>query len=551
MSTGSVASGRWSCLRVLLGIGLLTTAAQAQFESAKFTGSTLRGEYGRAVANAGDVNGDGIDDYLISAPSEGTFAEGQVQVVSGATASVIRTHIGGAANDQFGQAVSGLGDIDLDGVPDYAIGIPFKNVGLQDTGRVTAFSGASGQRLWNVDGTRRYEGFGEQVVGLDDSDGDGRTELLVLSESLGEATVVSGLGVKLRVLNTLGHPITSIGRAGDLDGDGIDEVLVGSHRYSGTYSREGLVLVFSGATGAQINSFTGNQDDVAIGWRTLGINDVDGDGVRDLLVSGRIHVGLPVTSDGQVEVRSGATLAVISTFFGTREQFLGESLAVAGDWNLDGVADWIIGAPNGGYFGTLQVRSGADSSLLREIAGEWHDGIDVHSHGFGEAVAGGDWNGDGIGDVVAGASDWHDADFEYEGAVFVYLGCPAFSQAYGTGWPGTLGTPAIAATGPPIVGQAITITASNSLGATTSGALLVGLDDDQFVLPSGATVLVDDPLIVPVSIPATGFSETKTLPDDPAFYFLDLFLQVVEFDAGAIGGISLTQGLQLRCGFDL
>ena len=537
---------------MLLGVGFLAASAAAQVQSERFTGTTFFGGYGRGLANVGDVDGDGGDDFLVSEPkanlSGGRTSAGRVELVSGATNLVIRTHDGLVRHDELGGAVVGLGDVDFDGVPDYAIAAPAKDIALvQQAGQVSAFSGATGIRLWTVNGANQQERFGAEMVAISDMDGDGRPDLLVRSI---ETTVVTGAGVKLMVLNTLGLQANSIGRAGDLDGDGLDEILVGVSTYSGTFPGEGLVLVFSGATGQQINRFTGNRTDAGIGWRELGIDDVDGDGVREILVSGTLQTGGPGTYDGIIEVRSGATLAPLATLLGGSGDFLGMSLAAVGDWNRDGITDWIAGVSGGGVYGSARIHSGATSTLLHEIVGE-HQQPHEHAHAFGEPVAGGDWNGDGIGDVAIGATAWHDADFQYEGAAYTYLGCPAFSQSYGAGWPGTLGTPGLSASNDPVVGQAITITATNSLGATTPGILLVGLDDASLVLPSGATVLVDQPMILPVSIPATGLNVAGTLPDDPAFYFLDLFLQTVELDPGAVGGLSMTQGLQLRCGFDL
>ncbi len=147
---------------------------------------------------------------------------------------------------------------------------------------------------------------------------------------------------------------------------------------------------------------------------------------------------------------------------------------------------------------------------------------------FGFVTASCDWNRDGVDDLaVTILSWWNYAPSPINpGAVRIYLGCPATAASYGTGWFGTQRTP-------------------------TLGLLLVGVADASVPLKSGATLLVAAPSTIPITIPATGWSDTDTVPNDPVLCFLDLYLQVVELDAGAVGRLSFTNGLQLRIGFDL
>lgn len=151
-----------------------------------------------------------------------------------------------------------------------------------------------------------------------------------------------------------------------------------------------------------------------------------------------------------------------------------------------------------------------------------------------------------------GAYRWHGFPITgYYGAARVYLGCPAERTSYGAGFAGTLGVPTLAASDDPALGATFTLTADNSLGAATMGVLLVGDAAVSIVQRSGATLLVDWIAVLPIAIPATGFADPVTIPADPALCFLDLFLQIVELDGGAVGGLSWTQGVELSVGFDV
>ena len=97
--------------------------------------------YGFSVANIGDIDGDGYDDFAVGAPkqdSNGTNS-GSVFVYSGASGAQIHKHDGDAAGDQFGYAVCGVGDVNNNGYVDYAIGAPFNNNAGANAGRVRFF----------------------------------------------------------------------------------------------------------------------------------------------------------------------------------------------------------------------------------------------------------------------------------------------------------------------------------------------------------------------------------------------------------------------------
>jgi hypothetical protein len=119
---------------------------------------------------------------------------------------------------------------------------------------------------------------------------------------------------------------------------------------------------------------------------------------------------------------------------------------------------------------------------------------------------------------------------------------------YGSGWSGTLGVPSFTPRSNPVVGKSLKIDLDNSLGATTSGILVLGLSQTSLKTGKGGKLLVDPLMFIPLSIPAGGLTISGAIPNDPALYGVDLDLQALEVDAGASKGVSFTQGLDLSFG---
>jgi hypothetical protein len=141
------------------------------------------------------------------------------------------------------------------------------------------------------------------------------------------------------------------------------------------------------------------------------------------------------------------------------------------------------------------------------------------------------------------------AGYAWGGEFQIGNGCPAASQSnYGTGWPGTNGTPTIAASAPPSFGANITIDISNSLGANTQAAVILGITPTSVVTSLGGTLLVIPQLIVVVPMPAAGLHLPGTVPSDPALCGLNIYMQALEADGGASKGVSFTNGLKLTLG---
>ncbi len=136
---------------------------------------------GQGAAGVGDVNGDGVPDFAVGAVRSdvGGADAGAVTAYSGATFAPLWTTSGLVAADLFGYSLSSAGDVDGDGVPDVAVGTPTTDIGATNTGSLAVLSGASGLRLGGVDGLLASDLLGRSVSGYADVNGDGFPEVLV------------------------------------------------------------------------------------------------------------------------------------------------------------------------------------------------------------------------------------------------------------------------------------------------------------------------------------------------------------------------------------
>jgi len=486
----------------------------------RLDGATTNDRSGASVSAAGDVNGDGIDDLLIGAhraDSNGTDSGASYVVFGRSTAFASTIDLsslvgssgfrldGVSAGDQSGDSVSAAGDVNGDGIDDLVIGAfaADPNGGTSGSsyvvfGRSTAFasiinlSGLDGSTGFRLDGVTASDFSGHSVSAAGDVNGDGIDDLLigaygadlnsnnysgasyvVFGRSTAFASIINlssldgSSGFRLDGATSGEYSGRSVSAAGDVNGDGIDDLLIGAYGAdpnSNSYSGSSYV-VFGRSTGfaATINlssldgssgfRIDGVTTDDRSGRAVSAAGDVNGDGIDDLLI-GAYRADPNGSDSGASYVVFGRSTAFASAIDlsgldgssgfrldGVTGDQSGRSVSGAGDVNGDGIDDLLIGArfadPNGGDSGASYVvfgrstafASAIDLSGLDGSSGFRLDGTTAGDLAGGSVSAAGDVNGDGVDDLLIGArgADPNGGD---SGASYVVFGVKDIAESF-------------------------------------------------------------------------------------------------------------------------
>lgn len=331
-----------------------------------------------------DLDADGVGDLVFPAHANAEEPLGSVSVMSRWTMDDLYTVSSVEENDGFGMLVSSAANMFGDGGTSLIVSAPLSNAGAPFGGRVYVYDGKTGDLQWTITGTTERGAFGFAVAPIGDANGDGLEDLLI-------GAPADGAGTTGRAYLFHGRPLAdgpihltaadadkvledgkdgssfgfSVAGAGDVTGDGRPELLIGAPTDGADAApNTGAALIFSGATGERLATIVGAAQGAGLGTSLLGVVDISGDGLADVLVGAPdaprfedVDLGR-VVSDGRVLIYFSQTLgalapgavlneanadAALQPIDGAEAMF-GSSIQHGNDMDGDGVADILVGS---------------------------------------------------------------------------------------------------------------------------------------------------------------------------------------------------------------
>lgn len=311
--------------------GILVDAGRIEIFSGADGSSLLRidgtsdfGRFGAALAGLGDLDTDGTPDFMVGEPGRNNDA-GRVHVYSGLSGTTLFQK-DGTAGDACGTAVSAAGDLNGDGTPDWLAGSPFADTSsFTDNGTAEVFSGATGASLLLMEGTASNDQFGHALDGGLQVDLDGVPDFIIgipnrnpgSAPAAGSAAVYDGATANLVYLIEGSALADNLGNAvaltGDVDGDGFGDFLVGARLMdAGGQFDAGSAFLYSGRDGSLLERIDGIDPQDNCGDSVAGGADIDGDGFADYAVAAPFADNVALLA-GTVDVQRTVPVLDIST----------------------------------------------------------------------------------------------------------------------------------------------------------------------------------------------------------------------------------------------